>query len=563
MLRRIFWKRKIKMLGVCLLLLVVMAAMLVYAYIDADEVIRFSKKSGFYDESFYLEIQERKGCTFYYTLDGSEPDLTSQKYVSPILIEDVSGKNNIYSARKDVSPGLYDEQRGTVEISPDHPVDKCNVVRVATYDGRQRLIAEATEVYFIGFQGKSGYDGIMKVSLVTDPDNLFDFESGIYVLGKKYDEYPQKGDTTILMTTANYFEKGKDWEKAALLDLFDQNGEKVFSSDCGIRIHGGMTRNNPQKSFSIYARDVYGVGGERFTYDLFENGVGVHKFILSSGGNDAVKVKDYITQKTAADAELNVATMKMIPCTLFLNGEYWGTYYMTESYNASYISDHYGVAEGNVVMVKTRGDGVVEMKEGNEEDIELYHEMTEYISNHDMREKDAYQKACEMLDIDSFVDYYAMEIYIGNHDWPGNNEALWRAREEYPLNIWADGRWRYMLFDTNLYSVFGDASLDDLERAIDSDPVFASLMQNAEVEQKFKERIRQLGNEVFCFENREAVFNRWFDEMSEPVKKSNERFYDITYLEDISSSLASMKLFLEERPEYMEQYMWNCFGDEK
>lgn len=565
-MRRVFLKRKTKALGVSLLLLIIMMAVSVYLDIRLSEIIHFSRESGFYEDSFYLEIEERKGCTFYYTLDGSRPDMMSAKYTEAILVEDISKKDNIYSARKDVAPGLDEKERQkygleTAYMSPGYPVDKCTVIRVAAYDEKSELIAEKTEVYFVGFQEKSGYDSIRKISLVTEPENLFDDETGIYVTGKKYDEYAQR-EIVPWRREANYTARGREWEKAALIDVFDKNGEKLFSSACGIRIHGGATRVIPQKSFSVYARAEYG-GKRTFTYDLFGNGngVGPHKFILSSGGNDdMVKVRDYMVQKMAVEAQMNVATMEMFPCVLFLNGEYWGVYYVTESYNASYLSDHYGVAEDNVVMIKQTSQ-TVEVEDGNAEDIELYHEMVQYISSHDTRDNEVYQKICEMIDIDSFVDYYAMQIYIGNYDWPENNVALWRTREENELNVWADGRWRYMLFDTNHLSVCGDATADDLDRAISLDTVFASLIQNAEVEQKFRDRIRQLGSEIFCRENYEEVLNQWYDEMSEPVKKSEERFYDVSQLEDVSHYINSIKGFLEQRPKYMEKYMTDRFGE--
>lgn len=558
-----FLNRKMQATGIKLFLLFVMMILSVCMYFKSDKIIHFSRKSGFYEDSFYLELEERKGYTFYYTTDGSKPDMMSQKYTEPILVEDVSGKDNIYSVRKDISSELDEEelqkfgQEKTNYISPEEPVDKCNVIRVAAYDRENRLAAEATEVYFIGFQEKSGYNGIRKISLVTEPENLFDDEFGIYVTGGKYNDYTQKGKPPW-ERSANYQERGREWEREALIDVFDQNGEKLFSSECGIRIHGGVTRSIPQKSFNVYARTEYG-GERRFPYDLFENGVGPHKFILSSGGNDdAVKVRDCVLNKMAVEANLDVATMKMFPCVLFLNGEYWGVYYVTESYNAPYVEDRYGVAENNVVIVKKTMQGE-EIEDGNAADIELYHEMTEYVSSHDMQDGDSYQKVCEMIDIDSFVDYYALQIYIGNYDWPGNNVALWRAREENPLNTWADGRWRYMLFDTNNPSVFGDPVRDDLTRTIAEDEVFASLIQNEEVRQKFRERIRQLEDEVFCSENQEKIFDQWYDEMNESVKKSQERFFDMAKIEDIPHDINSMKYFLMERPAYMEKHMSECF----
>ena len=33
-----------------------------------------------------------------------------------------------------------------------------------------------------------------------------------------------------------------------------------------------------------------------------------------------------------------------------------------------------------------------------------------------------------MIDIQSCLNYYAVEIYVGNTDWPDKNEAAWRSK---------------------------------------------------------------------------------------------------------------------------------------
>ena len=71
--------------------------------------ISFSQDSGFYSEQFMLTITGNPKYTLRYTLDGSTPDNTSSIYEEPILIEDASLYNNVYSARTDTSAGFaYD-----------------------------------------------------------------------------------------------------------------------------------------------------------------------------------------------------------------------------------------------------------------------------------------------------------------------------------------------------------------------------------------------------------------------------------------------------------------------
>ena len=74
-----------------------------------DERIDFSKRSGFYEEAFYLSIYGGAGNTIYYTLDGSLPTPEDQLYQQPIYLSDATENPNIYSARTDTSTGFLTE----------------------------------------------------------------------------------------------------------------------------------------------------------------------------------------------------------------------------------------------------------------------------------------------------------------------------------------------------------------------------------------------------------------------------------------------------------------------
>ena len=88
------------------------------------------------------------------------------------------------------------------------------------------------------------------VALVTEPDNLFDEQEGIYVYGPEenyQDEIPYFG--------ANFWQ---DWEKDVHFSFYEPNGELGVALDAGLKIFGAWSRANDQRSFSIFARSRYG-----------------------------------------------------------------------------------------------------------------------------------------------------------------------------------------------------------------------------------------------------------------------------------------------------------------
>ena len=66
---------------------------------DNIEEPKFSKKSGFFDDEFELELSSKKGNEIYYTTDSSDPlnSETVQLYKKPIKIYDRSSEPNVYA----------------------------------------------------------------------------------------------------------------------------------------------------------------------------------------------------------------------------------------------------------------------------------------------------------------------------------------------------------------------------------------------------------------------------------------------------------------------------------
>ena len=522
---------------------------------DAPVSVRFSVPPGFYDDPFDLEL-ESDGGDIYYTLDSSDPDANGIRYTGPIRIQDASPNENLYSAITDVSAYLNPElvtQNGVTEIHhyqvPDQPVDKATVVRAVSVDHNGNPGEACEAVYFVGFGDKTGYEGINVMSIVTDPVNLFDPDKGIYVLGNKFaetvkDGYVVDGKPHVFTWKANYMQKGRDWERPAYIHCFDQDGATVFSGRYGIRIQGKATRANLPKNLNIYARKQYG-SPSMDTGSLFGTGYALDWLTLYYGSDELLIADDLVEALTDS---LDFADREFAPCALFLDGEYWGVYWLAPRFKADYMSQKYGVDPRNIVEIKPDSVEV-----GHAEDIDLYHEMLEYIAGGDMSDPVKYERACELVDIQSCVDYYAVEIYIANTDWPTNNLALWRARyiADGPFS---DGRWRWILFDVARGMRHECAELDSLKNAVNRDPMFASLMKNAEFSAAIRQKLIELAENTFAPERVDEFIDRYKLRMADPIEKKYRRFsHETMTLKKFKKGCDRIKKFFVKRCSYIKE----------
>lgn len=465
----------------------------------------FSAESGFYDSSFKLTITADSDASVYYTTDGSVPTVNSAKYTEPIDIADVSDNPNVLSAHTDISADQV--------TAPNKPVDKANVIRAVVIDNEGNTSGIVTKTYFVGKTSSGYYKNMKVVSLVTDQDNLYDYDKGIYVLGKCYDDWIAEGNNPYFepwAATANYSQSGREWEREANFELFE-SGQTVLNQDVGIRIKGAASRSSAQKSFNIYARKDYGAA--TISYDFYEGenrseltGKKIKEYdgiTLRNGGNDNSYAffRDSINQQLVSNRAF--ATQATEECIVFLDGEYWGIYQITEKVNDDYISSHYGIKKRDVAIIKNS-----ELEEGTDADLRDFEQLYETFANADMSIEKNYNDFCELVDIQSYIDYFCAQIYWCNVDWPNNNYAMWRSNAIDPENPYADGKWRMFMFDTEystgLYGQNTTQANSDMfsfirQNQYDSDinNLFINLLENDSFKEQFCLTFMDIANDNF------------------------------------------------------------------
>lgn len=334
---------------------------------------------------------------------------------------------------------VYARTEDSGYLPPDSPVDKAVVLRAVAFDAAGNSSNITTATYFIDFDQKDGYENAAVFSLVTDPDNLFSSETGIYVRGALYDDAMEAGliynglPWTYLTEYTNYYLEGAEAERPVYIQFFNSSREETLAQDCGIRIRGNESRHFPQKSFSLYARSRY--GSSSFSPVFFDTGISYPNLILNSGR----QLKKIFFFSLVEDRD--TAIQQYTPCQVFLNGEYWGMYYLMEKYSSEYLAGHYDVAPDNTLLVKdTRY-----VENGSPQDIARYKELRTFLAEQNLADPDVYQELLTKMNMQSFIDWMCTNIYIANTDTKpmGGNVLTWQTLT--PENDAEDFRRQFVL----------------------------------------------------------------------------------------------------------------------
>ena len=343
-------------------------------------------------------------------------------------------------------------------------------------------------------------------SIITDYDNLWDWNTGIYVMGPNanVNNYPHFG--------SNFWEP---WSKFSRLEFFDKDRVKQFESQVDLEIHGGWSRAEPQKSFRIDSKSIYKGSIEYPLISKKSNITEYNNFNLRNGGqhgwND--RIQDGIISRVVKST--NIDRMGYEPTIVYLNGEYWGLYGIREKIDEHYVESNHGISSDKVDLLN-RDSALVGT------------------SNHFMKSYDLLMGAPvndstflplfeSRFDKDNYVDYFITQTYIQNMDWMGiawglNNVKLWR-----PDSL--EGKWRYVLYDTDAsFGYFGQNIYDNYLNyarfptvSSEHSQIFNRMLLNNEFKCQFANRYDDLINTIFQPSNFNQVSNELKNQISSAI----------------------------------------------
>lgn len=499
-------------------------------YEGITQLPAFSVTPGIYDNAVTVAITAGEGETIRYTTDCTTPNASSEVY------------------------------SGELSIS------KNSVIRAAAFRDGYLSGDVATATYLFRSDGVN--HALPVVTLVTDPDNLWNSKTGIYATGDQFD--PDAASYADTLKSATYYqakfatEEQVDtiWEKPAAFSLFDDNGKQVFTQNVGIRIAGSFGRGRAQKGFNVIARKEYGKGS--MEYPFFENRpyTEYKAVVLRAGAQDQnrSKIRDELASGLLEGTDINILYQAYRPTVLYLNGEYWGVYFMKEKRNRFFVAQHENT-ENNVDLAI--GKGFKQRSYGDNSDwVSLY----EYATTHDLSASDAYNYVAERMDVDSFRDYMIAEIYNGNTDT--YNFQYYRLK---------GGKWKFIFYDfcwgfqspghETLAFRMGKTPSD-----VCSAKLFAAMLQNKGWRDSFCRRFAELLNTAFAPERVSALIEELYGYVEPEIKREREKFNKDTFMgvkqpntnlgtyEGFQSEISKLKDFAQRRPEELKRQLQSNLG---
>lgn len=547
---------------------------------DSSELrLEFSQESGFYSEPFLLEIQGEDGAEIYYTLDGSWPDKESE------------------------SSCLYEE---AIPVYCDDGEEIFHINCVAySHDG------EVSKVYSRTFLTGTGIGDRYEIPVLAvygDPEDLFGYEAGIFVDGKLGDEYlaanPQLKDSTLpsnwIAVYGNRYLSGREGERQASMTLFDSDGTVMLSQGCGIRLFGNMSRQKNQPSFRLFARKEYDEQN-RFECVLFPEQqdacgntlTGSYKRLtVRNGGSDNgyAFIRSELAGVLSGNAGFLDSQNARAVC-VYINGEYYGAYWFITTFDDEYFRDTYGDYPGGMYVFEGDVYEVRSEKEGEEEIYgrlaEEYNEQYDRFAEADLSLDENWEALEDFIDVDNFLQYAAIENYIGNTDSMHNNFRTYRYYSEegkYEPDSVFDGKYRFLLYDLDLSMGIEQvsrkgafASIDNLSDLLngisdvpESGELLAGLFERQEAREQYIRYTLALANYYFAKEQAEPVLDEMFGSIEKELKlmyatpgmmEDNFLTPEETDYAQVEESLMKLKTFLEDRPKYVIESLQGVFGE--
>ncbi len=322
---------------------------------------------------------------------------------------------------------------GSLPTEENGSVSKTGIFQISsTTNLRLRLYAEGslpsrvtTRSYIL--RNKNYY--LPVVSVVGDDDFFNSTEIGVFKKGPN--GRPGNGQAENCNWNMN-------WERPVNFSYIEADGEMVLNQDVNLEMCGGWSRAWLPHSFKLKGSKEMG-GNKHLPYTFFTQKPYIRNRTIQirNGGNEnTTRLKDaalgYILQTSGMDVDVQGYQ----PIHEFINGKYIGVLNVREPNNKHYVYANYGWDDDEIDQFEIGPDSGYAQKCGTADSFEELIILSESAAN-----SETYEELCRRIDMDEYVNYMAVEFYLGGTDWPQNNVKGFALKD--------NGKYRFVFFDVD------------------------------------------------------------------------------------------------------------------
>lgn len=500
----------------------------------------FSQPRGFQSLPFDLSLtSSTPGAAIFYTLDGSEPTPASLRYTGPLRISKTTVIRAVAAAASnDLSPLTARTFLFAADIVKQSPGGGAPKGWPKTWgDNRVDYGMDPAITGRAPYKGTIANDlrAVPSFSVIMSLNELFDPSTGIY---------------------ANPFSKGREWERPMSLEYIEPTGGGGFEIPGGIRIRGGASRDpgNPKHSFQFRFRKEYGAshldypllgedGPERTdAFDLRWDHLVSWHYTNDVNSNQLQDIFGRDSQLAA-----NGVAKRGHLCNLYINGQYWGLFYIDERVNGDYGANHFGGSPEDYDIIRfdpeSGGPGLDDgsrraWREAYDLGAAGFESNERYFRalgrNPDGTRNPGYEK---LIDEENLIDYMLVGIWCGATDNPvvfgtENNWSSIRSRKgDFGFRFFVHD-FELSMFDVDGNFIGGNPTQNELA-AHNSENVnpwhfWMALRTNAEFRLKVADRVQKhfFNGGALTSEACVARWNARMQEMDRAIVAESARWGD-------------------------------------
>lgn len=228
-------------------------------------------------------------------------------------------------------------------------LDKVNVIHVRIKDEHGHVIFQ--KAYFIGLGYKKPYS-LPVVHLLVDSNDVFG-KHGFYGPGEGLKIGDEHFWNYLLDRSPLYngLIARERIEKKCIVHIVAPDNTSLLYQHCGIRVSGNTSRELPNRTLAIVAREEYS-GQNRFLTDLFGDGSSYKWIRFRPGGSSQYSAysSHEIAEKLINGLKLGEVEIK--PVIVFLNGSYWSLSFAQDKVQEYTIERIWGIDHDEVSIIR-------------------------------------------------------------------------------------------------------------------------------------------------------------------------------------------------------------------